>query len=97
MKTTAVDKIIVDVCKVNNLWDRRFSAHSLRHGGASCLASMGIPMHIIQLMGRWKSDSFKVYTRVNLVRTLEIASRMMMQVPETLSSGMHDGLNFLKH
>ena len=95
MKTTAVDKVIVNVCKVNGLWDRRFSAHSLRHGGASCLASMGIPMHIIQLMGRWKSDSFKVYTRVNLDSTLKIASRMMMQVPKILSSGMHDGLNYL--
>ena len=52
-------------------------------------------MHIIQLMGRWKSDSFKVYTRVNLDSTLKIASRMMMQVPKILSSGMHDGLNYL--
>jgi hypothetical protein len=37
--------------------------HSIRSGGATSLALAGIPDNIIQGMGRWSSDSFKIYIR----------------------------------
>ena len=39
------------------------SGHSLRAGGATALAEAGVPPHLIQAMGRWASDSFKIYIR----------------------------------
>jgi len=35
--------------------------HSLRSGGATALALMGVSHDIIQLMGHWASDTFRIY------------------------------------
>jgi hypothetical protein len=40
------------------------NTHSFRIGGASALADAGVPDYIIQLMGRWSSDSFLRYIHV---------------------------------
>jgi len=37
--------------------------HSLRAGGATALAEAGIPVHMIQAIGRWSSDAFQIYIR----------------------------------
>jgi hypothetical protein len=37
--------------------------HSIRSGAATALAVDGVPDHIIQGMGHWSSDAFKVYIR----------------------------------
>ena len=37
------------------------NTHSFRRGGASALAAAGTPDHVIQVMGRWKSDAFTKY------------------------------------
>jgi len=37
--------------------------HSLRSGGATTLAEAGIPLHMIQAIGRWSSESFQIYIR----------------------------------
>ncbi len=39
----------------------RFAGHSLRRGGATSLAIRGVPDHLIQALGRWKSDCYKLY------------------------------------
>ena len=36
---------------------------SLRAGGATALAEAGIPPHLVQAIGRWKSDAFQIYIR----------------------------------
>ena len=44
-----------------------FALHSLRIGGASCLAAgSGVSDRVIQRKGRWKSDAYKVYSRSNM-------------------------------
>jgi hypothetical protein len=43
----------------------RFAMHSFRIGGASALASAGIPNYTIQNMGRWKSLAFLRYIRLS--------------------------------
>ena len=37
------------------------NTHSFRRGGASALAAAGTPAHVIQVLGRWRSDAFSVY------------------------------------
>ena len=39
---------------------------SLRKGGALTLASCGVPDRVIQVIGRWKSDAYRVYIDITL-------------------------------
>ena len=43
------------------------AGQSLRAGGATSLAENGIPPSIIQAIGRWASNTFKIYIRRNPV------------------------------
>lgn len=38
-----------------------YAAHSLRRGGATHAAKVGLPLRMIKAMGRWKSDAVRVY------------------------------------
>ena len=40
-----------------------FSSHSFRIGAATTAAQVGIPDHLIQVLGRWKSEAYKQYIR----------------------------------
>ena len=42
-----------------------YKGHSFRIGAATVAASKGIPLSVIQNMGRWKSDALKHYIRLN--------------------------------
>lgn len=42
-----------------------YKGHSLRRGGATSLALSGVPDRVIQIVGRWKSDSYKLYIESN--------------------------------
>jgi hypothetical protein len=49
--------------------------HSLRIGGATSLAMLGIPAHIIKILGRWESYCYQLYTRASddeLRRTMSV-------------------------
>ena len=37
--------------------------HSMRAGGATALAEAGIPPELIQAIGRWSSEAFRIYIR----------------------------------
>lgn len=39
------------------------AGHSLRAGGATLLAQQGFPLDAIQTIGRWASDTFRIYIR----------------------------------
>lgn len=45
--------------------DRRFGGHSPRTGYATFLASLGVSESIIQAVGRWSSEAWKIYIREN--------------------------------
>jgi hypothetical protein len=45
--------------------DRRFGGHSPRTGYATFLASLGIPESIIQAVGRWSLEAWKIYVQEN--------------------------------
>jgi len=40
-----------------------YAGHSLRIGGAVSAHRAGVPEHIIQTMGRWRGDSYRLYIR----------------------------------
>lgn len=41
----------------------RYASHSLRIGGATSLADAGCPDVVIQTIGRWKSNCYRIYCR----------------------------------
>jgi len=43
--------------------DNEVGGHSLRSGGATALALAGVSDNAIQSMGRWASDTFRIYIR----------------------------------
>jgi hypothetical protein len=45
--------------------DRRFGGHSARAGCATFLASLGVSETVIQAVGRWSSEAWKIYIREN--------------------------------
>ncbi len=42
---------------------REYTTHSLRIGGATALASAGVPEFLIAQLGRWRSLCFRIYCR----------------------------------
>ena len=40
-----------------------YAGHSFRIGAATSAAAAGIPAHMIQALGHWSSDAFKLYVR----------------------------------
>ncbi|KAF7763930.1 hypothetical protein Agabi119p4_8467 [Agaricus bisporus var. burnettii] len=46
-------------------FDAQFGGHSMRAGGATLLAQHGVPFEIIQAIGRWSSETFRIYIRTH--------------------------------
>ena len=55
-------KTLIDVA---GLKDKGYSSHSLRSGAATVAADAGVPAWVIQRLGRWKSDCYKIYIKNN--------------------------------
>ena len=55
---------------------QRFSGRSLRIGGATDLAALGVQPHVIQLLGRWSSEAHTAYTRVSQGQALRISAAL---------------------
>jgi hypothetical protein len=53
-----------------------YAGHSFRKGGASSLAAAGVPDHLIQTMGRWASDCYKLYIELPTERLVEAGRKM---------------------
>ena len=51
--------------KFFTLLDQSFGGHSARAGGATYYASLGLSESIIQAIGRWSSQAWKIYIRDN--------------------------------
>lgn len=57
-------------------WQGRYTLHSFRVGAATTAASLGFPDYLIQAMGRWSSDAYKVYIKLPQQR-LKFASKSL--------------------
>jgi integrase len=64
------DSTYLTRCDINNLLTNslahltQISTHSFRKGGASHYLRAGMPENIIQLLGRWRSDAYKIYISI---------------------------------
>ena len=45
-------------------WPKTFTLHSFRVGAATTAALLGFPDYLIQALGRWTSDAFKLYIKL---------------------------------
>ena len=54
----------------------RYSGHSFRRGAATSAATVGYSDYEIQLLGRWRSDAYKLYIDVPDARILHLSSRL---------------------
>lgn len=54
-----------------------YGTHSLRSGGATALFDAGAEDNLIKQQGRWKSDCFQVYTRIDATSCSRIAASMI--------------------
>ena len=52
-----------------------FNTQSFRRGAVSWAIKCGIPEHMIQVMGDWKSDHYKMYVNCPLEVRCDFASR----------------------
>ena len=49
----------------NCFHDNQINTHSLRIGGASTMASAGVPDSTIMILGRWTSNAYQRYLRMS--------------------------------
>jgi site-specific recombinase XerD len=54
-----------------------YAAHSLRRGGATHAAHVGVHTRLIQVMGRWKSDAVRQYLYTSPQQLFDASQRML--------------------
>lgn len=54
-----------------------FTSHSLRIGAATTASAVGIPHATIQTLGRWSSDSYKLYLRMSDEQKRDTSRRLL--------------------
>ena len=52
-----------------------FLTHSLRRGGATWLLNSGAPLHLIKVLGDWKSDSVLKYLKPDVNDSLKAINK----------------------
>jgi len=57
---------------------KNYAGHSFRRGAASSAAAAGYSDYEIQLLGRWRSDAYKLYIETNHQRILHLSSLLHM-------------------
>lgn len=57
----------------------KYAGHSFRIGCATMLALQGVPDHVIQAVGRWESDCYKRYIRVDPMQRAMLAATLQGQ------------------
>jgi hypothetical protein len=74
-----------------------FACHSLRIGGATSLALMGVPDHLIKTLGRWESLSYQLYIRASNSLLSEgmqsMARHILSSAAPSFAAGVFGGLS----
>jgi hypothetical protein len=56
-----------------------YAGHSLRRGGASSLARSEVPVYVLKILGRWKSDCFREYIDISMGQLKSLTLQMCSQ------------------
>lgn len=62
----------------------RYSGHSFRRGSATYLFQMGMPGELIQVMGDWKSNAYKLYLDMSLETKYNMVLQFLGKLPNTI-------------
>lgn len=73
---TSLNRAIKTLAVCIGLDSAVFSGHSLRIGGATSLAMLGVPDYVIKELGRWASISYQGYTRPDSAQRKEWAAAL---------------------
>ena len=60
-KTTVAPRLKKALARAGVAGADLYAAHSLRRGGATHAAKVGVPLRFIKVMGHWKSDTVREY------------------------------------
>lgn len=65
------------ISRLKSIFSGNITGQSMRAGGATLMAELGIAPHIIQAAGRWSSEAFRIYVRKSpfLLQALLFASQ----------------------
>jgi len=71
-----VVRILKEEAASQGLSEETVSTHGLRIGGATAMHKAGASTAVIQILGRWASDVFKIYTRYHKNMMVGVAAEM---------------------
>ena len=71
----------------------RLGTHSLRAGAAMAMFLAGVPAETIQLIGRWKSQTFMRYIRAQVQQLTRGVATGMTTNPEFFTIQLRDGID----
>ncbi|EGZ23017.1 hypothetical protein PHYSODRAFT_409569, partial [Phytophthora sojae] len=54
-----------------------YGTHSIRRGGATAMLGAGVDRLVIKHFGRWSSDCYEQYTRMDGLTISNLATRMV--------------------
>jgi integrase len=69
------------IVRHQGLDDTKVSAHSLRYGGATMLATAGLPSYVVAYFGGWSEGSMMVR------RYAQLGGQMLNDVSKVMSTG----------
>ena len=81
-----VNTLIKQLAEMAGFEPQRFSTHSMRAGGATTLALLGYEAAVIQRLGRWVSDAYRLYVHVSEDLHREATRRMATLAPASAVS-----------
>ncbi len=70
------NQYIKDKVELAGLEPRHYSTHSLRRGGATWALECNVEESLIQILGTWQSDCYKMYIDWSLKKRVSAAKRM---------------------
>ncbi|ETL84294.1 hypothetical protein L917_15851 [Phytophthora nicotianae] len=75
----------------------KFGTHSMRSGGATALFAAGTDRLTIKIFGRWSSDAFELYTRMNDTVSKSLSQRMTQGAMSRVSPATPEGPRPAQH
>ena len=75
--SSAITNAVKRAVKLYGVDPNRYSSHSLRSGGATAMFLGGSSDATVQLFGRWTSDAYKAYVRIETSTNEKLSQKMI--------------------
>lgn len=74
-------KQLQDIIQCMGLPKEHYSGHSFRRGGASWAFQAGVPGEMIQVLGDWRSDAYKIYLELKIETKFQFMNVFAKHLP----------------